>query len=60
MADDCLTSKPIGVEWTKAHPVFPHAERERRLWLGVRRALFIVIQAIEERYDMPITKSQRQ
>ncbi|GEM_PF-5854632 len=34
-------------------------ERERKMWLGIRRALFIAIQAIEERYGMPQTKAGR-
>jgi hypothetical protein len=35
----------------------PNADKDRRLWLGIRRGLFIMIQAIEERYDMPQTRA---
>ncbi len=39
---------------------YQSGEKERRLWLGIRRGLFIMIQAIEERYHMPQTKAGRE
>ena len=32
-------------------------QQERRMWLGIRRGLLNMVQAIEERYDMPKTKA---
>lgn len=36
------------------------ADRDRRMWLELRRAMFVAIQAIERRYDMPLTKAGRE
>jgi len=35
------------------------AEKDRRLWLSIRHGLFIMIQAIEERWNMPKTRATR-